>query len=382
MRQHQLPSLSFRRVKEAAQKEGKGAGPEQARQGPGFDADAWRQQGRATIRQALNYNPPAVPFNLQVHETVQRNGYVRRRISFSTTPYTRVPAYLLVPTQGKGPYPAVLALHDHGGFFYYGKEKLVDVPGVHAALTQFKERCYAGRSVADELAQRGYVVLVIDAFYWGERRLQFEAPNAELSRRLEGLDPEAPEYVLAINRLAGERTRSLNTMLAFCGTNWLGILVHDDVRSLDLLAERPEVDPNRLGVVGLSIGGYRTTYLAGLDPRVKAACIVGWMTTLATCGAIRHPVHADIPMADGLHASLDHPDIASLAAPDCALLVQQCAQDQLFTWEGMTAAVESLARVYTELGRPDKFRAEFYDAPHQFNAEMQEAAFRWFARWL
>lgn len=360
---HQAPRLAYRRC-------------------ASLPVDTWKRDARAVLESCLNFAPPKCALDLELLNVVQRPGYERRAIRFSTTPYTRVPGYLLVPTVGKPPYPAVLALHDHGGFFYYGKEKLVEIPAEHEALTQFRERYYGGLSVADELAQRGYVVLVIDAFYWGERRLQFTATDSELARRVKDLDPADPEYVLATNRFLGERTRSLNTMLACAGTTWLGMLVHDDRRSLDLLAGLPEVDKDRLGVVGLSIGGYRTTYLAGIDPRVKAACIVGWMTVLHTCAAIRHVVHADIPMAAGLHAYLDHPDVASLGAPECALFVLQCAADQLFTWEGMREAAAQIENVYAHLGHPERYRAQFFDVPHRFDAAMQQEAYGWFDRWL
>ena len=82
------------------------------------------------------------------------------------------------------------------------------------------------------------------------------------------------------------------------------------------------------------------------------------------------------------HANLDHPDIASLGAPACALFIQNCGQDRLFTRAGMDAAAEKLRAVYATLGRPDRYRDRLYDAPHQFNAAMQDEAFAWLETWL
>src|ERR1019366_5072474 len=82
----------------------------------------------------------------------------------------RIPAFLLVPESGRQPYPAVVAFHDHGAYFYFGKEKIVELDRQHASLTAYKETYYGGRSFASDLARRGFVVIVIDAFYWGERR--------------------------------------------------------------------------------------------------------------------------------------------------------------------------------------------------------------------
>jgi len=78
--------------------------------------------GRAEVARILSYAPKAVPLDVRVHATFPRKGYEVRRISFAASAHYRVPAYLLVPTSGKEPYPAVVALHDHGGGSITGKK--------------------------------------------------------------------------------------------------------------------------------------------------------------------------------------------------------------------------------------------------------------------
>lgn len=346
-----------------------------------LSVDEWRSRGRSEVQRTLVFSPKSVPLDLRIHAKERRRGYELRVISFAGSSEYRIPAFLLVP-DGKGPFPGVVALHDHGGYFYHGKEKLVETDDEHPALTAFKRESYGGRSYASELARRGFVVLVTDAFYWGERRLQYSTPPQELAHRLRGLDPQTPEYVKALNRYLREHVPELNTWLAFSGTSWLGIVVHDDRRSLDLLASLPEVDPKRLGCLGLSGGGYRSTYLTGMDSRVRASVITGWMTSLPTTLDLPYSVHSGLFDAFGLHASLDHPDVATLAAPDCAIFVQNCARDRLFTRAGMEQAAAKIQNVFSELKRTERFRSEFYDVPHQFNVEMQEQAFDWLAKWL
>lgn len=347
----------------------------------GVSVAEWRRRGRAEVARTLTYSPKAVPIDLQVDSVVKRDGYEVRKISFAGSAHYRAPAFLLVPDR-KGPHPGVVALHDHGGWFYHGKEKLVRMEDEHVSLTGFRERYYGGRTYADELARRGFVVLVPDAFYWGERRLQHQQPPEELQKRLAGLKPEQVEYVAAMNSYLRERNAELNTWLAFCGTSWMGIVSYDDRRSVEALSSLAEVDPKRIGCVGLSGGGYRATYLTGMEPRIKASVIVGWMTSLPTTLDIPYSVHSALFDAFGLHAHLDHPDVASLAAPDCAIFVQNCARDRLFTRAGMEAAAEKIRAVYADLKRPERFRSKFYDVPHQFNVEMQEEAFAWLERWL
>jgi dienelactone hydrolase len=347
----------------------------------GMPVDEWRQRGRAEVQRFLSFEPKAVPLDIRVHSVVKRDGYEIRIISFAGSAHYRVPAYLLVPT-GDRKRPGVVALHDHGGWFYHGKEKLVRMDNEHTALKAFRERYYGARTYADELAKRGFVVIVPDAFYWGERRLQYEQPPRELQSRLEGLKPEQPEYVAAVNTFLRERNTELNTWLAFSGTSWMGIVNHDDRRAVDVLASLPEVDAGRIGCAGLSGGGYRSTYLSGMEPRIRASVITGWMTSLPTTLDIPYSVHSALFDAFGVHAYLDHPDIASLAAPDAAVFVQNCAQDRLFTRAGMDAAAEKIRAVYADLKRPERFRSKFYDVPHQFNVEMQEEAFAWLEKWL
>ncbi|MGH7945609.1 MAG: dienelactone hydrolase family protein [Opitutaceae bacterium] len=342
----------------------------------------WRRKGRAEVERTLSYSPQAVPLDVQVHATLKRTSYEVRRISFAGSAHYRVPAYVLVPTSGQQPYPAVVALHDHGGWFYHGKEKLVEIEGEHATLKDYRKRAYGGRSFADELAKRGFVVIVPDAFYWGDRRLQYEQPPKQLVELLAGLKPEQAEYVAAMNRYLGERVRELNTWLSFAGTSWMGIVNHDDRQSVSVLASMPEVDPGRIGCVGLSGGGYRATYLTGTEPRLRASVIVGWMTSLPSTLDITYTVHAGLFDAFGLHAYLDHPDVASLGAPDTAVFIQNCAQDRLFSHAGMDKAAMKIQDVYRSLGRPDKFRSKYYDVPHQFNIEMQDEAFKWLEQWL
>jgi dienelactone hydrolase len=355
--------------------------PMEYRSRKGMPVEEWRKRGRAELHDELSYFPKPVPLDLKVHEVRKRDGYEVRVVSYAGSAHYRVPAYLLVPNGG-GKRAGVVALHDHGGWFYHGKEKLVRMEGEHAALAGFRERYYGDRAYADELARRGFVVLVPDAFYWGERRLQYQQPPAELLKRLGGLQPEQPEYVTAMNTWLRERNAELNTWLNFSGTSWMGIVSYDDRRAVDVLASLPEVDAQRIGCLGLSGGGYRATYLTGLEPRIRASIITGWMTSLPTTLDIPYSVHSALFDAQGAHANLDHPDIASLAAPHCATFVQNCAQDRLFTRAGMETAAEKIRAVYADMKHPERFRAQFYDVPHQFNVRMQEDAFGWLEKWL
>src|SRR4029077_19584842 len=90
---------------------------------------------------------------------------------FQTTAGIGVAARVLIPKKAALPAPGIVALHCHGGFYTWSTEELIESADEHPVLTDYKQELYHGRSIATELARRGYVVIVIDAFYWGERRV-------------------------------------------------------------------------------------------------------------------------------------------------------------------------------------------------------------------
>jgi hypothetical protein len=119
-----------------------------------------------------------------------------------------------------------------------------------------------------------------------------------------------------------------------------------------------------------------------MDDRIRAAVIVGWMSTLPSIGHIPYTTHSDMYLAYGLHSVLDHPDIAALGAPKCAIFVQNCRRDRLFTAQGMEDAAAKIRNVYVKERQPARFRVETYDVPHSFTVAMQEDAFAWLEKWL
>jgi dienelactone hydrolase len=343
------------------------------------DLSAWKRQARGRLRELLHYAPPPCDPRPEVVERVECDGYVREKVLFNTTPDLRVPAYVLVPEGLTGPAPAVVALHDHGGMYLWGKEKVVETEREHPVLAEFKRRSYAGRSIGSELARRGYVVIAIDMFYWGDRRMLLDGDPADWRDRPPAI---TPERVAAFNRRAGQSEQLVGRTIFAAGFTWPGVMFTDDVRTVDYLVTRPEVDPGRVGCVGLSVGGLRSCHLAALDDRVKAAVAVGWMASFPA--QLRRHVTNTIgftKLVPGLTRSLDYPDVASLAMPS-ALLVINGGRDGLFDPDGVRRSFEKLSACYAKAGVPERFAGRLYDAPHEFNAAMQREAWDWLSRWL
>ena len=165
-------------------------------------------------------------------------------------------------------------------------------------------------------------------------------------------------------------------VVGVCGVTWPGIVAWDDMRTVDYLVSRPEVDANRIGCVGVSLGGYRSLLLAGLDARISAACVVGFMSTVRPMIRKHMDSHLFIHFIPWVHARLDLPDVVTLRVPK-PLFVLQCRRDGLFPISGMEESVAKLAAIYKTAGAVLEFYSKLYDEKHIFNIAMQEDAFAW-----
>lgn len=337
------------------------------------DLNAWKTEARQRVLNHLQYQPPKCDPRPEIVERTEHPGYTQEKLYFNTTPDLRVPAYVLIPKEAQRPLPALVALHDHGGFYFWGKEKLVegdDPP----ALTQFKQQSYGGKSIASEMARQGYLVIVIDMFYWGERRMLLEGDPADWRERPRTI---ADERVAEFNRRASQNEDLVARTIGAAGFTWPGVMLWDDIRTVDYLLTRPEVNPHRIGCVGLSVGGFRSCHLAALDERIKAAVVVGWMSSFPR--QLQHHIRYTIGhtmLMPGLYQHLDYPDVASLAMPR-ALMVINGSKDGLFELEGVRHCFSKLENCYRKAGVPEQLRTRLYDTPHEFNVEMQAEAWGW-----
>jgi dienelactone hydrolase len=340
----------------------------------------WQPRARAKLFELLCYEPPPVAPQPQLIRRTDRGAYIEEYLTFQTTPDLRVPAFVLIPKNARLPAPGIVALHSHDGFYLWGKEKLIEsAADEHPYLTAFKQQRYGGKGIAAELARQGYVVITIDMFYWGERRLLLDGDPVAYRERPRTM---SEEEIAAFNQRASQNEPLLARSLFTAGVAWSGLVLWDDIRTLDYLASRPEVDKRRLGCVGLSVGGWRSFLLAALDERIKTAVAVGWMASMAA--QIRQHIIHTIGFSfylNGLYRWFDLPDLAALIAPRAALIING-SQDRLFELNGVKAAFEKIARCYAKAGATDHQRCSLYDAPHEFNPAMQTEAWEWIRRWI
>ncbi|MFD3000691.1 dienelactone hydrolase family protein [Pontibacter toksunensis] len=342
--------------------------------------EKWRKTAKAQLNELLAFNPEPAPLNSEILSTIKRDGYTQYLVRYNVNALQKTEAFLLVPDNLTKPAPAVIALHDHGGFYFFGKEKHTLTDNQPEILVEYVQNLYEGRYYANELAKRGFVVLCPDAIYFGSQKLdpeQLIAPKGYFEAIEEA---DRSERIKLFNKLAGPNEIAMNKTILTSGTTWLGIIAQNDRVAIDYLLSRPEVDPERIGCIGLSLGGLRSTYLFGLDSRIKAGVIAAFSTTYEQM-LQQHAHHTWMMYVPRQYQFLDLPDVASLNAPR-PLMVMNCKQDKLFSIAGMQAAEEKLSGIYGKMKAADKFACKYYDVPHSMTIAMQEDAFAWLEKWL
>lgn len=325
--------------------------------------DVWRTEARKVLMECMQNLPPAPKeYNISVVATERRGNYEARKIRFNLSEWYRVPAYLLVP-DGDGPFPAIVMLHDHGAHFSIGKEKMVRPFGVSeevlADAEDWATRCYDGQYAGDYFARHGYVVLSIDALFWGERGRQ------------EGVNYDG-QQALASNFLQ-------------MGASWGAFINIDDVRSAEFLASLPMVDKEKVGSLGFSMGAYRSWMLAALTDCVKASASICWMNTTDHLMTLTNNQNkggsAYSMLIPNLRRYLDYPHTASIACPKPTLFFNG-TQDKLFPVEGVKDAYQTMRSVWKSQNADEKLVTKIWEEKHFFNKAMQKETLEFFNRWF
>ena len=290
------------------------------------------------------------PLNPQITGRVDRGQYRIEKIIFECIPQVYVTANLYIPTEGKPPFPAILAPpgHTSNGKAYRNYQYLYQ-----------------------NLARQGFVVLAYDPFGQGERCQYIDAQT--------GRSHFGP---------TGEHTQAGRPMVLF-GDTFALYCAWDGVRGLDYLVGRSEVDPNRLGCTGQSGGGTMTMYLAALEPRLQAAVVIeGNSENVA--GPYYDPPggvdDAEQNIVGGLPFSLDRGDLLWAFAPK-PLMICYTTHDEGETYspvyeESTNEMYREVQRAYELLGEKDKVEVYASHLPHGLDYFNRGQTYAWFNQWL
>ena len=273
-----------------------------------------------------------VPLAMQVLETTRIGAITRRKITYTTDPTGRVSAYLFLPP-GKR-QPTVLCLQQT---HRPGKVEAAGISG------------NPDLAYALHLAKRGYVTLAPDYPGFGESTHDFAARHGYLS----------------------------GTMKA----------IWDNIRAVDLLQTLPEVDKNRIGVIGHSLGGHNAMFTAAFDPRLRVI--------VSNCGFTRFHKD-DVPSwtgprympriktkfgNDADRLPFDFPEIIGAFAPRPFLGIA-AKKDRDFDYTGVADSLNSARPVYELFKAGRHLQGHFPEIGHSFPAPVRDVAYRFLDRHL
>ena len=260
-------------------------------------------------------------------------GYRVRKLRYEVVPGFQSVAILYEPEKLQGKVPAILNVNGHVG--PTGK-----------AVEYKQKRCI-------NFAKHGIVALNLEWFAFGELR-------AEGNQHWYGAH------------------------LDLVGANALGIFLLEMRRGLDYLCDHPSVDRNRVGVTGLSGGGWQTIFLSALDERVKVAVpVAGYSSTATKLEARRYGDLGDLEQnGTDLLANVDYTHLTAMMAPRAALLIHNAEDDCCFRAPLVKPLIYDGIRPFFGLyGKEDVF--QWYEnrdpGTHNYQLDNREHAYRFFS---
>ena len=307
---------------------------------------------RAQVVKLMGCWPEGGPLDLDRNHFHEQSGVVREEVVYQTEPDERVTAWLLRPASKVpvGGWPAVVACHQHGGVFEWGKSE-------PAGLSPDRTYHYGL-----ELCRRGFVVICPDNLCFEDRRTP--APLLASSPELVGERYEL--YELTARLLRGSCLQAK--------------YLHDLARAIDVLQQLPEVEPSRIGAIGHSLGGQETLWLTFMDSRIRAgvsSCGFAPITDILAAG-INHNKAMYIP---GLLNLCDLEDIVASLAPRPFMLLSGDS-DRIFPIDGVRRLVARARQAYREAGATEHFEAVIFPGGHSFPEHLRNRAYDFLERHL
>ncbi len=257
----------------------------------------------------------------------ERPGFVLEKLELDVNGLEPAPAYFVKPKQLSGKAPAILFNHWHAGEYKLGKDEMLrPKPGNVPAY-------------ADALTAQGYCALCLDMWCFGGRSSRTEMDT-------------------------------FKEMLWKGQVLW-GMMVYDTLRGLDYLLTRPEVDPARVGTLGMSMGSTMAWWVAALDRRLKLCvdicCLTDYEALMKAHNLKGHGVYYFVP---GLLKHFTTWEINALIAPRPHLATAG-RRDDLTPPAGLDRIDRELRAVYQRLGQPDNWKLLRYDVGHAEPPEMR-----------
>ena len=295
---------------------------------------AWRNALQPALKASLGKMPEKVPLNPEVLVEWQEDGLIKQRVVIDVEEGLSATAWVFRPIAAAGRLPGILACHGHGP---YGKDSVMGRCPSAEVQAHVDAHHY---TYGLELARAGYAVTAIDWRGFGERGEAAPFPGRDICN---------VHFIKA-------------TML---GMTLLGMDVHDGICALDYLCSRDDVDPDRIGIMGLSFGGTMTAWMCIADDRIKAADNVCYSDRFADF-AMTRANFCGSQITPGLFQLCDMPDMQGLFAPK-PLLVEIGSCDDCFRVESALSCFHEVEKIYAAAGARDCLELDLFEGGHRWN---------------
>jgi pimeloyl-ACP methyl ester carboxylesterase len=288
-----------------------------------------KEQRRQELYSLLGDLPKHQEISARKIDEEEHDAYILEKLQLDLNGIETVPAYFIKPRYAKEKTPAILFNHSHGGFYHLGKDELI------------KSNVYMYKKpYAEELANLGYSVLCIDMWGFGERR--------------------------------GRTESEIFKEMLWNGQVMWGMMVYDNLRALDYLVSREDVNSDRIGTLGMSMGSTMAWWTAALDTRVQVCvdicCLTEFNTLIQSRGLDGHGIFYYVPK---LLKHFTTAEINALIAPRHHLGTAG-NYDLLTPPTGLDLIDRELKRVYQDEGAPDHWKMLRYDVAHLETADMRK----------
>ena len=293
------------------------------------DCRAWQKDFAAKLRTLLGPHAPPAKWKTTVVSVKEVDDHRREELLLVAEGHPPLPVYLLLPKGKQGKRPAILALHGHGAYGHHPIAGRDDLPGIENAI---KNNNY---DYGRQLVRRGYVVAAPCLTPFGER----------------------------LGKNAGKSDLCGDTFIrmSLLGKTLMAENLRDCLWAIELLARHEEVDAERLGCVGLSLGGRMTMLTSALEPRIRVCVISGALNVMQE--RISKPYGCGAQIIPGLLQYGDVPEIASLIAPRPCLW-EAGMRDKLIDPLWADEILRRQGKAYKALAAEDRLTVDRFDGGH------------------
>jgi len=311
------------------------------------DWEKRQKEIKETLLRIVGTFPEKTPLNPVVTGVIQKDGYKIEKIIIESMPSYYISGCLFIPDEGDDKKPAILNVIGH----------------TQIAFRTSKPDTY--QPIIQNLVKKGFIVFAIDPMGQGER--------------IEYTIDEKVRVGLNTRRATSEHSY-VNNQCLLSGYSAAKYWIWDGIRAIDYLLSREEVDPDRIGLTGLSGGGTATAYIAAFDNRIAAAApagyICGYRRLLESIG----PQDGEQNFYHGLANGIDHADLIEQFAPKPYLVVTTTRD--FFSIQGARETFMEVKTAYKAFGKEKNISMVEDDYDHGYTKQNREAIYSFFQRSL